>query len=274
MNKERKKCPYCSRKINYGRRLLENSKGEHTCKHCKKNSNIKQNSLIWIILFICCLFAVFIMVFYFSSAKNIQDAYDDTGKYKFWVTIFFGKFKEIKWILWEILPFVVFYFVSPIFIEFSPQKKFMEQTQSSIDLSVPLGNTASNSKSKADQKSKSLKKQKETEFSGVYEDISSSSSDIGQTRAFDFNDATDYYKDEKEETFESMTDINIIQKNSTSHSYSSDVPLVKVSHTPPVYKDEDIKEYIPTKERIQEQAKTPTKEKPVPPANYSANRKF
>lgn len=269
MDKERKKCPYCSRKINYGIRLLEHSKGEHICKHCKKISNIKQNPLIWISLLLCCLFALFIMVFYLTASKNIQDTFDDTGKMKFLVNVFFGKFKEVKWIMWEVFPFIIFYFLSPIFIEFSPQKKFMEQTQTSIDLSVPITNTASVSKSKTEQKTRNIPKIKEPEFSGIYEDISSSS-DIGSTRSFSVNDASDYYKDVKKEDDENMTDINS-QKNSVSRSYSSDTPLIKVSHNYALHNDEDIKEYIPTKERVQE--KTQGKEK-TPPANYSANRKF
>lgn len=274
MDKESKRCPYCSRKINYGRRLLEQSKGEHTCNHCKKISNIKQNPLIWITLIICCLFALFIMVFYLSASKNIQDIYDDTGKMKFFVKMFFGKSKEFKWILWEILPFIVFYFISPVFIEFSPQKKFMEQTQSSIDLTVPFANTASTAKGKADSNRRNIPKQKAVEFSGVYEDISSSSSDIGKTRAFSVNSATEYYKDKNTENTSSMTDINI-QRNSTSRSYSSDTPLVRVSRETPVSRDDDIKEYIPARERVQEQEKTPvSKEKNTPPTNYSANRKF
>ncbi|MBR2723967.1 MAG: hypothetical protein IKB72_00800 [Ruminococcus sp.] len=273
MNKESKRCPYCSRKVNYWRRLLENSKGEHTCKNCKKISNIKQNPVIWITLILCCLFALFILIFYFSSAKSIQNTYDDTGKMKFLVKLFFGDLKEVKWILWEIFPFIVFYFISPFFIEFSPQKRFMEQTQSKIDLSVPLTNTSSNPKVKTDQRSRNILKVKEPAFSGVYEDISSSSeNDMDKTKSFKVSDSSEYFKEDKKETTEVMTDINV-QKNSVSNSYSSDVPLVKVSHnTPLVSADEDVKEYVPTKERAKEN-KPAEQEKPTQ-SNYSANRKF
>jgi len=278
MNKELKRCPYCSRKINYGRRLLESSKGEHICKHCKKNSNIKQNPLIWIILIICCLFSLSVMIFYFSSAKNIQDTYDDTGKMKFLVTVFFGTFKEIKWIFWEIFPFIVLYFITPLFIEFYPQKKFMEQTQTNIDLSIPLSNTASMQKVKADGKSNKFAKIKEPEFTGVYEDISSSS-DIGKTRAFsvsdanNLNDHSEYYKDEIEKEEEIMTDINS-QKNSVSRSYSSDTPLIKVSHTSNYQEQEEVKEYIPSKERVQDAVSKASANDKNTHSNYSANRKF
>lgn len=273
MNKERIRCPYCSRKINYWRRLLENSKGEHTCKNCRKISNIKQDPVIWIVLILCCLFALFIMIFYFSSAKSIQNTYDETGKMKFLVKLFFGNLKEVKWIFWEIFPFIVFYFISPLFIGYSPQKRFMEQTQSKIDLSVPLTNTSSSPKVKTDQRTRNIPKAKEPVFTGVYEDISSSSSsDIDKTRAFRVSDSSELYKEEKKEKAEVMTDINV-QKNSVSSSYSSDAPLIKVSHNiPPAEKDEDVKEYVPAKDRTKENNPA-EKEKPVPP-NYSANRKF
>ncbi len=273
MNKDLKRCPYCSRKINYWRRLLEVSKGEHTCKNCKKISNIKQNPIIWIILILCCLFALLIMVFYFSSAKNIQNTFDDTGKMKFLVKLFFGDFKEVKWVLWEIFPFIVFYFVSPLFIEYAPQKRFMEQTQSKIDLTVPFSNTSSTPKVKTETSKRNIPKIKEPAFSGVYEDISSSSSNsIDKTRAFKVSDSSEYFKEEKNEKEEVMTDINI-QKNSVSNSYSSDTPLIKVTHnTPSIETEEDVKEYVPTKDRTKE-TKIAEKERLTPP-NYSANRKF
>lgn len=269
MNKERKKCPYCARKINYWKRLLEASKGEHICKNCKKISNVKQNSLIWIVLSLCCLFALFIMIFYFSSSKDIQNIYDDTGKMKFLVNLFFGDLKEVKWILWEIFPFIVFYFLSPLFVEYAPQKRFMEQTQTKIDLSVPTGNTPSNQKGKTDHRTRNIPKTKEPEFQGVYEDISSSSSgSMDKTRSFRVTDSVEPPKENK--TNENMTDIN---RNSVSNSYSSDAPLVKVPHNHSVYADEDVKEYVPAKERTKEN-KPAASDKKTPPVNYSANRKF
>lgn len=267
MDKDKKRCPYCSRKIKYGRRFLDHNKGEHICDHCKKISNIKQNSLIWIALIITCLFALLIMIFYLTSAKGIQDTYDDTGKMKFFVSLFFGSLKELKWIIWEIIPFLVFYFVSPVFIEYYPQKRFIEQTQTKIDLSVPMTNTAS-IRTKADSNKRNIPRQKQTPFTGVYEDISSSSGEMSKTRAFSVSDVPSC-KEETEKV--NISDINI-QKNSTSRSYSSDAPLIKVSHET-VVRDDDIKEYIPVKDRVQE-VRPVSNEKNTPAGNYSANRKF
>lgn len=269
MNKEYKRCPYCSRKINYGRRLLENSKGEHACNHCKKISNIKQNSLIWISFIICCMTALVIMVFYLSSAKSIQKTYDDTGQMKFFVKLFFGSLKEVKWVIWEIIPFIIFYFISPLFIEFYPQKRYMSETQTNIDLSVPLTNTATQPKVKADNRTRNIPKVKEADFSGEYEDISSSSGNgIDKTRAFSVTDAVDINQKD-----ENKTDINF-RSNSKSQSYSSDAPLIKVNREVQYAEEEEIKEYVPSKERVQEIKPPVQKEKPAGTGNYSANRKF
>lgn len=269
MNNELKKCPYCLRKINYGRRFLEKSKGEHTCSHCKKISNIKQNSLIWISFIIACMLALIIMVFYLSSAKSIQKTYDTTGKMKFFVNLFFGSMKEVKWVIWETLPFIVFYFISPLFIEFYPQKRFMSETQTNIDLSIPLSSMTSTEKLKAENRTRNIPKIKEPEFSGIYEDISSSSSgDIEKTRAFNVMDAVDVNVNKN-----NMTDISY-KSNSKSQSYSSDVPLIKVNREPLYQEDEEVKEYIPAKERTQDIKIPVQKEKPAGTGNYSANRKF
>lgn len=255
MNKDKFKCPYCMRKIGYGTRLMEHSKGEHTCKHCQKVSTVKQDSYIWILLIICSVVSLFIMIFYLTSGNAIQNLYDEQGKMKLLVALFFGELMIIKWIFWEIVPFIVFYFVSPVFLEFVPQKRFMEQTQTKIDLSVPIMSSA---KVKTDSKTRNIPIQR-TEFSGVYEDISSSSTGMDKTRSFSVTD-----------TAQNLTDVNK-ERITKSQSYSSDTPLVRVSHDTPAVKDEDIKEYVPVKERVKT---APQKEKPTPSGNYSGNRKF
>ena len=257
MKKDKYKCPYCSRKIGYGKRLMEHSKGEHTCKHCQKISTVKQDSYIWILLVLCSVVSLIIMVFYLTSGKAIQEICDEQGKMKLLVALFFGDLMIVKWIFWEIVPFLVFYFVSPVFIEFVPQKRFMEQTQTKIDLSVPL---VSYSKTKTDSKVNNIQKQR-TEFTGVYEDISSSSAGMEKTRSFRVTNTTDN---------RDFTDVNK-ERLSKSQSYSSDVPLVRVSHEAQNVKDDDIKEYIPVKERAKS---TSQKEKPSSTGNYSGNRKF
>ncbi len=266
MDKEKQKCPYCSRKINYKVRLLEHGEAEHECPHCNKTSKITQNSNIWILLIICSMIAVFIMIFYFTASKSIQGAYDDEGKFAFLVALFFGKAKEIKWMIWELLPFAAFFFISPLFIEFLPLKRFMEQTPSSIDLSVPTRNTSAKSE-RPTGRTRNIPKAQTTSFKGVYEDISSSSESVDKTRAFRMSDMMnneDYLSD-------SVTNVTPMS-TSKSDSYSSDVPLKRVNH-------EQVREYTPKADREKaektvQRTQTPRETKPTQNGNYSGNRRF
>lgn len=261
MKKDKFKCPYCSRKIGYGTRLIEHKKGEHNCNHCQKISNIKQDSYIWILLILCSIFSLFVLVFYLSLANSVQNVYDESGKMKFLISLFFGNLMILKWIIWEIIPFIIFYFVSPMFLKFIPQKRFMEQTQTKIDLSVPI--VSSNSKTKADSRTQNILKN-QTAFSGVYEDISSySSADMDKTRCFKMSGMQN----------EEYTDVNK-ERTSKTQSYSSDAPLIRISHEPSVtFEEDDVKEYVPEKEKNHSQVKV-TVQKDKLQSNYSANRKF
>ncbi len=265
MDKEKQKCPYCSRKINYKTRLLEHGEAEHECPHCNKTSKITQNSNIWILLIICCMVAAFILIFYFTSSKSIQNAYDDDGKFGFLVALFFGKAKEIKWMIWELIPFAAFLFISPLFIEFAPLKRFMEQTPSSIDLSVPVRSSSRGEKPTG--RTRNIPKAQTASFKGVYEDISSSSGRVDETRAFRMSDMVRTGEISSDE----VTDVTPVSR-SKSDSYSSDVPLRRVNH-------EQVREYTPRSERIHTEAPAQKNQnirdkKPPQGGNYSANRKF
>ncbi len=265
MNREKKKCPYCQRKIGYGTKLIEHGKGEHKCSHCQKISKINQSFEIWLLLVFCLIAAAFIMVFYFLSAENIENTFREEGTGKILMTLFFGEAKEIKWILWEMVPFVVFYFLAPLFIEFAPLKRYMEQT-SSIDLSVPTRTPISRGP-KPSSKTRVIPKAQETQFSGAYEDISSSSG-VESTRAFSISSDVEETEDSQEYTEITST------PTSKSQSYSSDVPLKRVTRDiPPTVTFDDVKEYVPKKEKTED--KTPSADgKKTPNGNYSGNRKF
>lgn len=260
-DKEKIKCPYCSRKVSYGKRFIAKDKGEYLCPHCNKISNVKHNKRVWLLLIIAAMISLFFLLFYLAAYKGVQRTFDEEGKLGLLVALFFGDAVIFKWILWEILPFVAFYFLSPVFVEFYPQKRFMEQTQTKIDLSVPTSilNTA---KVKSSSQTRNIPKENTHSFKGVYEDISSSSSgDIDKTRAFRV-------------TTEEYSDINR-ERQVKSNSYRGDTPLVKVSRDVSVAREEDIKEYIPQKDRINtgKPVNNPV-QKPQNNSNYSANRKF
>lgn len=272
MSRGKKKCPYCQRKVDYGTRLVEHGKGEHTCSHCQKVSKITQNFNIWMLLVFCLIGAAFIMVFYFVSAEGIEAAYREDGTGKILMTLFFGETKEIKWILWELVPFIVFFFVSPVFIELTPMKRYMEQT-SSIDLSVPT-RTSTDKGQRPSSKTRVIPKAQETEFRGAYEDISSSSG-TDSTRAFTISGA-----DSKENTTEAeYTDVTT-RSTSKSESYSSDVPLRKMTREASLFETyDDVREYVPKSERKGNVASgrsdnTSNVSKKPSNGNYSGNRKF
>lgn len=260
--KDKNQCPYCGRKIKYFQRLTEHNMGEHECSHCKKKSNIKQEGAIWGILFIAALFAVIIMLMYFTCSKSVIAANEAEGKFKLLMFFFFGGAMEIKWLLWELLPFVAFYFLSPLFMTFTPQQRYMVETTTSIDLGIPteLHNTASIGSPKPETNTRVIPKADEAVFSGEYEDISSSSG-MDKTRAFSVNDINQSAASEK---------INInSQPTSVSNSYKSDVPLKRIYHEPQRVETEEDDARVYVREE-KEEKKAPAKTG----GNFSANRKF
>lgn len=251
------KCPYCSRKISYTTRLVEHGQGEHNCSHCQKPSNITQSKGIWRLFTLCTLAAGIIMIFYLLFGNIIQDSYDENGSLGFLVALFFGKGKEIKWIIWELIPFAVFFFVSPKYMNFIPLRKFMEQTPSKIDLTIPTPQRKSNNTYKSEFNTRTIPKVDQEEFTGEYEDISSSS--LEKTRNFSVNDA-----------------VNVTPAStSTSSSYRSDAPLRRVNSE----LERDVlreAEYYAQAERVKSEKNQPVQRETAKPSqnNFSGNRKF
>lgn len=261
------KCPYCSRKIKYSTRLLEHGNGEHMCSHCNKPSNISQNSKIWSLLIICSLSAAVILLFYLIFGNIVDDAYKDHGTLGFLVFLFFGKAKTVKWIFWELIPFAVFFFMSPKYMEFVPLRRYMEQTPSKIDLTVPNMPVTSESNNRtSDGGTRKIPKVERAVHTGVFEDISSSSQErIDKTRHFDVYSGVSSSENEEET-------VNVTPKStSKSDSYRSDVPLRKISREV-IREVEYEEEYIPTRERKPQP--TPEKNQRPTQGNYSGNRKF
>ena len=58
------------------------------------------------------------LLFYFAFGNVVQHEFNEDGSYAVLVTLFFGKLKTFKWIFWEILPYLVFFFISPLFINY------------------------------------------------------------------------------------------------------------------------------------------------------------
>ncbi|MBR3987704.1 MAG: hypothetical protein IKK10_00170 [Clostridia bacterium] len=261
------KCPYCGRKITYGTRFMERCEGEHICKNCKKPSNIIQDKRIWMVFTASIIVSVLILLFYFTFSTVVQHEYNADGSHGIMVALFFGKFKTLKWILWEIFPYLVFFFVSPLFINYQMQKKYAGMTSEHIDLDTDFLPPVTNDVSLASGSTRVIPKVGSTKVADDFDfqNISSSSGKISDTRNFNLK--------------ESMTEINP-ESYVKSASGKSDAPLKKVERVKPqiidepqeLYRVKVLKEQERQKRELQEQAKTIDKNSQD--KNYSANRKF
>lgn len=260
------KCPYCGKKITYGVRFLERGSGEHMCKSCKKPSNVVQNKYIWLLFAGCVLISIFILMFYFAYSNDIQHAYNADGSHVNLIKIFFGRYKTVKWIIWEIIPYLIFFFVSPLFINYQMQKKYAYTSTDHIDLGTDFIPPVNDEHPVNTGSTRVIPKVGVTKVNNDYnfEDISSSSGNNGDTRNFNLKDA--------------MTQINP-EDYVRSASYRSDAPLKKVERVQPkkieepqeLYRVKVLREQERQKRELEEHAKNVDK---ANDKNYSANRKF
>lgn len=98
------KCPYCGKKVGYFTLLRERKKGEHFCDNCRKESKIliSKKSLVMFLLMTILSVVITALIFIFGSHENPLG------------------------IIFVILPFIVFYFISPLFVDFRPYRKYKE----------------------------------------------------------------------------------------------------------------------------------------------------
>lgn len=260
-------CPYCGRKITYGTRLIEKGEGEHFCKACKKPSNIVQDKKIWIVFTLSVILSLIVFLFYLTFSTVIQHEYNADGSHSLMVSLFFGKLKTFKWIFWEVLPYLAFLFISPLFIKYKMQKKYSGMTSERIDLDTDFLPPTESEVSPASGSTRVIPKVGNTKVSDDFDfqEISSSSKKLSDTKNFNLKEA--------------LTEINP-ESYVKSASAKSDAPLKKVERVKPQIVDEPqelyrvkvLREQERQKRELEEQAKNIdkfTQEK-----NYSANRKF
>lgn len=266
------KCPYCGRKISYGVRFMERGNGEHFCKSCKKPSNIVQDKKIWILFTITAIFSLIVLMFYFAFSGIVQHAYNTNGDYGVMVALFFGKYKTLKWVIWEIIPYIVFFFVSPLFVNFQMQKKYAYTSADHIDLGTDFIPPLDNSETKESGSTRVIPKVGVTKVDDNYtfENISSNSGkNVSDTKSFSIK-----------------SDVTQIDPESyvKSASYRSDAPLKKVEHSTPsqhsavpeqtqeLYRVKVLREQELKRQELQAQAKS--MDSKSSDKNYSGNRKF
>lgn len=261
------KCPYCGKKITYGVRLIEKGEGEHYCKHCKKPSDIVQDKKIWMLFTVTTIISVLILLFYFVFANIVQHEYNADGSHGVLVAIFFGKLKTFKWIFWEILPYLVFFFISPLFVNYQMQKKYAYTSADRIDLGADFLPPVEESLTPASGSTRVIPKVGATKVSDDFDfqEISSSSGNLSNTKSFSIK--------------ETMTEIDPESYVKTA-SGGSDAPLKKVERVKPkaveepqeLYRVKVLREQERQKRELQAQAKNIDKN--TTDKNYSANRKF
>lgn len=98
------KCPYCSKQLSFFQAFFVRTKGEFFCNKCKKESNvmIRKTLLVpFIILLLLSLIILFLFLFI-------------TDRTNLWFMFFVA------------VPFIIFYLITPFYVELKPRKKHMD----------------------------------------------------------------------------------------------------------------------------------------------------
>jgi len=110
------RCPYCGKEISYVKALTIRRRGEYYCKKCKKESNIIIKKTIWIFFIAMLILALFIMGFY----------------------LFMTNRENLIFILLVMIPFLIFYLFSPLFVRLRPKKKFQDSLYDTEMVNTPM----------------------------------------------------------------------------------------------------------------------------------------
>ena len=110
------KCPYCGKKLTYFQAFFNRTRGEFFCNKCKKESNILIKKTLLIPFFIALLFSLVILFAFFFM----------TDKTNLW------------FMLYVIIPFIVFYLLTPLFVVLKPRKKHMDALYDTDIIDSPI----------------------------------------------------------------------------------------------------------------------------------------
>ena len=98
------KCPYCGKSISYPTAFLLRRRGEFFCKKCKKESNVIIKKTILVAVFLTLSFSVASLLYF----------------------LFMTDRENLWFILIVMLPYLIFYLCTPLFIRLRPKKKFQD----------------------------------------------------------------------------------------------------------------------------------------------------
>lgn len=111
-----KKCPYCGRRISYASMFVSRRRGEYVCNRCGKESKVVISKLVFLIFTLFALIALAIMAGCFMTG-NVNNPLS---------------------IVLVAIPLIIFVFVSPIFVNYEPLRKYknsMEARKAGIEYS-------------------------------------------------------------------------------------------------------------------------------------------
>ena len=110
------RCPYCGKSVSYFTALVLRRRGEHYCKKCKKESNVHISKTIWVLFFAVLVIALIILG-YFLFVSN----------------------RENPWfMLYVVIPYFLFFLLSPLFVRLRPKKKFQDSLYDTDMMNAPI----------------------------------------------------------------------------------------------------------------------------------------
>ena len=98
------KCPYCSKPLSFFQAFFIRSKGEFFCNKCKKESNVMIKKALLLPFFIALLISIAILMLFLFK----------TDRTNLWFMFFVA------------IPFIIFYLLTPFYVELKPRKKHMD----------------------------------------------------------------------------------------------------------------------------------------------------
>lgn len=98
------KCPYCSKQLSFFQAFFVRTKGEFFCNKCKKESNVMIRKAL-LVPFILLLLLSLVILFLFLFI---------TDRTNLWFMFFVA------------VPFIIFYLITPFYVELKPRKKHMD----------------------------------------------------------------------------------------------------------------------------------------------------
>ena len=110
------KCPYCGKTVSYPIAFFIRRKGEYFCKKCKKESNIHIKKTIWIAFFMTLILSLLGLMYY----------------------LFMTDRENLWFILVVMIPYIIFYLCSPLFVRLRPKKKFQDSLYDTGMVETPI----------------------------------------------------------------------------------------------------------------------------------------